>query len=172
MIRILLVLNHVQAGLGNESFDSPPCGKRDVLGPGKMMKSFLESIGGEIIATLYCGDVYYKSNTSASNKKFISMIKKLKPDVVICGPAFHYESFGYMASSIAKEINEKLNIPSFAVMSSDNLAVNDYKEEVIIVRTPNKGEDGLYEAIKNICNMAIKLGKKEDIEEFKKIVCL
>ena len=57
-------------------------------------------------------------------------------------------------------------------MSSDNLAVNDYKEEVIIVRTPNKGEDGLYEAIKNICNMAIKLGKKEDIEEFKKIVCL
>ena len=53
-------------------------------------------------------------------------------------------------------------------MSSDNLAVNDYKEEVIIVRTPNKGEDGLYEAIKNICNMAIKLGKKEDIEEFKK----
>ena len=126
------------------------------------MKSFLESIGGEIIATLYCGDIYYKNNMNSSNKKFISMIKNLKPDVVICGPAFHYESFGYMA----------LNIPSFAVMSSDNLAVNDYKEEIIIVRTPNKGEDGLYEAIKNICNMAIKLGKKEDIEEFKKLVCL
>ena len=60
MKKVLLILNHVQAGMGSdENAHIPPAGKKTAIGPGKMMEPFLTNLGGEIIATLYCGDLYF-----------------------------------------------------------------------------------------------------------------
>ncbi|MEG1481118.1 GrdB-related putative oxidoreductase [Clostridium sp.] len=172
MVKVLLVLNHVQAGMGSdENADLPPAGKKSIIGPGKMMEPYLKQMDGEIIATLYCGDLYYQNNEDEVKKKFVAMTKKLNPDVVVCGPALHYPNFGEMAAGLAEEINIKSEIPAFAAMSAENTATDKYKDRVDIVKTPKKGGIGLNQSIENICKMAVKLAKKENIDKFKEEVC-
>ncbi|GAA0070308.1 GrdB-related putative oxidoreductase [Clostridium sardiniense] len=172
MVKILLVLNHVQAGMGSdENADLPPAGKKSIIGPGKMMEPYFKEMDGEIVATLYCGDLYYQNNEEEVKKKFVAMAKKLSPDVVVCGPALHYPNFGEMSGGLAEEINNKSDIPAFAAMSLENPATEKYKDKVIVVKTPKKGGVGLNQSIENICKMAVKLAKKENVEDLKREVC-
>ena len=172
MVKVLLVLNHVQAGMGSdENADLPPAGKKSIIGPGKMMEPYFREMDGEIVATLYCGDLYYQNNEEEVKKKFVAMAKKLSPDVVVCGPALHYPNFGEMAGGLAEEINNKSDIPAFAAMSLENPATEKYKDKVIVVKTPKKGGIGLNQSIENICKMAVKLAKKENVEDLKREVC-
>ena len=172
MKKVLLILNHVQAGMGSdENAHIPPAGKKTAIGPGKMMEPFLTNLGGEIIATLYCGDLYYKDNEEEVKKKFVAMVKKLSPDVVVCGPALHYPNFGEMAGGLAEEINNNSGIPAFAAMSVENPGTEKYKDRVIVVKTPKKGGIGLNESIENISKMAIKLANNENVDELKNKVC-
>lgn len=172
MVKVLLVLNHVQAGMGSdENADLPPAGKKSIIGPGKMMEPYFKEMDGEIVATLYCGDLYYQNNEEEVKKKFVAMAKKLSPDVVVCGPALHYPNFGEMAGGLAEEINNNSDIPAFAAMSLENPATEKYKDKVIVVKTPKKGGIGLNQSIENICKMAVKLAKKENIENLKREVC-
>lgn len=172
MIKILVILNHLQAGMGSdENASLPPAGKKTVIGPGKIMEPYLRNLDGEIIATLYCGDVYYKDNTEEVKKKFIAMAKKLLPDVVICGPAFHYENCGEMMAGLAEAISLNSDIPAFAAMSIENPATEKYKDKILIVKTPKKGGIGLNQSIENICELAIKLGNKEKVHDLKEKVC-
>ncbi|MBY0753906.1 glycine/betaine/sarcosine/D-proline family reductase selenoprotein B [Clostridium sardiniense] len=172
MVKVLLVLNHVQAGMGSdENADLPPAGKKSIIGPGKMMEPYFKEMDGEIVATLYCGDLYYQNNEEEVKKKFVAMAKKLSPDVVVCGPALHYPNFGEMAGGLAEEINNKSDIPAFAAMSLENPATEKYKDKVIVVKTPKKGGVGLNQSIENICKMAVKLAKKENVEDLKREVC-
>lgn len=172
MVKVLLVLNHVQAGMGSdENADLPPAGKKSIIGPGKMMEPYFKEMDGEIVATLYCGDLYYQNNEEEVKKKFVAMAKKLSPDVVVCGPALHYPNFGEMAGGLAEEINNKSDIPAFAAMSLENPATEKYKDKVIVVKTPKKGGVGLNQSMENICKMAVKLAKKENVENLKREVC-
>lgn len=172
MVKVLLVLNHVQAGMGSdENADLPPAGKKSIIGPGKMMEPYFKEMDGEIVATLYCGDLYYQNNEEEVKKKFVAMAKKLSPDVVVCGPALHYPNFGEMAGGLAEEINNKSDIPAFAAMSLENPATEKYKDKVIVVKTPKKGGIGLNQSMENICKMAVKLAKKENVEDLKREVC-
>lgn len=172
MVRVLLVLNHVQAGMGSdENADLPPAGKKSIIGPGKMMEPYFKEMDGEIVATLYCGDLYYQNNEEEVKKKFVAMAKKLSPDVVVCGPALHYPNFGEMAGGLAEEINNKSDISAFAAMSLENPATEKYKDKVIVVKTPKKGGIGLNQSMENICKMAVKLAKKENVEDLKREVC-
>lgn len=172
MVKVLLVLNHVQAGMGSdENADLPPAGKKSIIGPGKMMEPYFKEMDGEIVATLYCGDLYYQNNEEEVKKKFVAMAKKLSPDVVVCGPALHYPNFGEMAGGLAEEINNNSDIPAFAAMSLENPATEKYKDKVIVVKTPKKGGIGLNQSIENICKMAVKLAKKENVEDLKREVC-
>lgn len=172
MVKVLLVLNHVQAGMGSdENADLPPAGKKSIIGPGKMMEPYFKEMDGEIVATLYCGDLYYQNNEEEVKKKFVAMTKKLSPDVVVCGPALHYPNFGEMAGGLAEEINNKSDIPAFAAMSLENPATEKYKDKVIVVKTPKKGGVGLNQSMENICKMAVKLAKKENVEDLKREVC-
>lgn len=172
MAKVLVILNHLQAGMGSdENASLPPAGKKMVIGPGKMMEPYLKKIDSEIIATLYCGDVYYKDNVDEVNHKFIAMAKKLNPDVVICGPAFHYANCGEMMAGLAEAINLNSDIPAFAAMSIENPATEKYKDKIIIVKTPKKGGIGLNQSMENICKMAAKLGNKENVDKLKENIC-
>ena len=111
------------------------------------------------------------NNEEEVKKKFVAMVKKLSPDVVVCGPALHYPNFGEMAGGLAEEINNNSGIPAFAAISVENPGTEKYKDRVIVVKTPKKGGIGLNESIENICKMAIKLANNENVDELKNKVC-
>ena len=96
MSKVLMILDQIQAGAGGkEKSDLPPSGKSLPLGPGVMMEPFLNDL--KIVATLYCGDEYFINNSEEVSNKMCAMVKKLNPDVVICGPSFNFENFSKMS---------------------------------------------------------------------------
>lgn len=171
MSKILMILDQIQAGAGGkEKADLPPAGKSLPLGPGVMMEPFLGD--SKIIATLYCGDEFFMKNLEEVGNKMCAMVKKLSPDVVICGPSFNYENFSEMSCILAKKINEETNIPSFAAMSEDNsYLIEKYKNDLNIVKTPKKGGIGLNDSLKNICKLAKALSSKEDVKILTEKIC-
>ena len=109
--------------------------------------AFPERIDGRVVACLYCGNGYYLENKEEVTRKLVAMVNKLQPDVVMCGPAFNYADYAGMAAHIATEINANTSVPAFAAMSVENEAtINEYKDKVMIVKTPKKGGTGLNEA--------------------------
>lgn len=78
MIKVVLILNHVQAGMGSdENALLAPGGKKSPIGPGMTLEPLIESFGGTIVATLYCGDRYFLENEAEVKKKFIGFSKKI-----------------------------------------------------------------------------------------------
>lgn len=173
LTKILIILDQIQAGAGGkEKSNIPPGGKTTPLGPGVMMEQFLKEFDSKIVASLYCGDEYFINNQEEVTAKMVAMVKKISPDVVICGPAFNYENFAKMSAILAKNINNSTDIKAFAAMSIENTEILDnFKDEVLIVKTPKKGGIGLNDSLKNICEMAKKLAENEDISKLKEKIC-
>ncbi|MEG2588017.1 MAG: hypothetical protein RSA05_07880, partial [Cetobacterium sp.] len=64
------------------------------------------------------------------------------------------------------------DIKAFAAMSIENTEIlDDFKDEVLIVKTSKKGGIGLNDSLKNICEMAKKLAENEDISKLKEKIC-
>ena len=71
-----------------------------------------------------------------------------------------------------KKIKEETNIEAFAAMSEENSElINEYKNNLYIVKTPKKGGIGLNDSLKNICKLAKSLSNKEDVSDLTKEIC-
>lgn len=158
-MNVIMILDQVQSGYGTKSDKMIPLtGTKEIVGPGIIMKPYLNEIDANIVATLYCGTGTYIENPSEVSRKICGMIKRLKPDVVICGPSLSYADSASMCAKVAYDIVTTTNTKALAAISVDSLEVIDmYKDKVTIVKTPNKGESGLRESFKNICIVAKRL---------------
>lgn len=167
-MKIMMIFDQTQAGLGGkESPDLPMGGKSMAIGSCGMFKKAMEKQGGEIIATLFCGDGTFKKDPETNAKKFTAMVKKCNPDVVICGPCFNYAGYGWMAAKTAQTIQAHTNIPAFAIMSVEcEQAILEFKDKVTILKMPKKGGIGLNEALNEMCVFAKMLVDKKDITQF------
>lgn len=173
-MKVLMIFDQVQAGLGGkENPDLPLGGKSMAIGASNMLDVGLKETDGKIVACLYCGDGFFEKNEETVKVKMTAMVNKIKPDVVICGPAYNYEGYARMCAVLANEINEKTDIPVIAAMSKENESTIDkYKDLVNIVEMPKKGGIGLSESLKNICLLAKKkVDNSSDLQEFTNKVC-
>lgn len=172
-MKIVFILDQIQAGLGGKEKGNQPLGGKTIpLGAAKMFENMLPKVNGEIIATLYCGDDYFSENQEECSLKLTAMVKKLNPDVVICGPCFNYEDFAKMAGMVAKMITEKLDLPAIAAMSVEcQSVVEAYKGSIPVIKMPKKGGTGLTESLEKILELAKLMNDKQDITEFTKENC-
>lgn len=173
-MKVLMIFDQIQAGLGGkENPDLPLGGKSMAMGSSNMLDVGLKEVDGKIVACLYCGDGFFDKNEETVKVKMAAMVNKIKPDVVVCGPAYNYEGYARMCAVLANEINEKTDIPAIAAMSKENEStVAEYKGLVNIVEMPKKGGIGLSESLKNICILAKKkVDNSADVQEFINKVC-
>lgn len=171
MKKIILVLNHVQAGMGSdEHANLEPGGKKTALGPGEILNQYFEEQGAQIVATLFCGDEYYLEHEDEVTKKFIGFAKEFKADAILCGPAMHYPKFGEMAGSLTEKYN-MYKIPAVAAMSEENPATNKYKNRIPIVKMPKKGGVGLNESFKNMAKIVVEKAKDIDTSKLEHEIC-
>ena len=155
-MKVIMIYDQIQSGAGIKDDHMVPLGAtKDPVGPAIMMEPYLKAVGGRVVACLYCGDGFYEANPKEVSRKLCAMVNKLKPDVVICGPAFNYLGYGKMAANIAYDINQTTDVPAFAAMSKENEeTINEFKDKVHIVETPKKGGTGLNEALDGLCILA------------------
>lgn len=173
-MKIVMIFDQIQSGLGTkDDVMVPLTGKKEAVGPAVMMQPFLKEIDGRVTACLCCGTGTYLENPDEVSRKLCAMVKKLQPDVVVCGPAFNYAEYGEMCARVAADVNASTGSLAFAAMSQENEAViSRYKDRVMIVRTPKKGGLGLNDSLRNMCRVAKAMAEGSgDLEKLKEEVC-
>ncbi|MCI9046493.1 MAG: glycine/betaine/sarcosine/D-proline reductase family selenoprotein B [Hungatella sp.] len=173
-MKIVMIFDQIQSGLGTKDDRMVPLtGKKEAVGPAVMMQPFLKEIDGHVMACLCCGNGTYLENPEEVSRKLCAMVKKLKPDVVVCGPAFNYADYASMCAKVAVDVNNTTDSKAFAAMSQENEdVIAGYKEKVMIVKTPKKGGMGLNDSLKNICRVAKAMAEGSgDLEKLRQEVC-
>ncbi len=173
-MKIVMIFDLIQSGLGTKDDTMVPLtGKKEAVGPAVMMQPFLKDIDGHVMACLCCGNGTYLENPREVSRKLCAMVNKLKPDVVICGPAFNYADYAAMCAKVALDINSTTQSRAFAAMSQENGdVISEYKDQVMIVKTPKKGGLGLNDSLKNICSVAKAMAENSgDLEKLRQEVC-
>ena len=172
-IKIIMVYDQIQAGAGTKDDKMVPLSaKKDPIGPAIMMESALKKIDGRVIACIYCGNGTYLANADEVSRKICAMINKIKPDVVMCGPAFNFIDYASMAARVAWDINQTTKVPAFAAMSIENEeTLAKYKDKVNIVITPKKGGTGLNDSLNNMCQLAQALFVNDDVTSLANRIC-
>lgn len=172
-MKVLMIFDQIQAGMGGkENPNLPLGGKNGSIGAATTLEPHLKKFNGEIVACLYCGDGYFTSNQDEVALKMTAMVKKIAPDVVICGPAYNYKGYASMCARLAYEISSKLKMPCVAAMSEENTdTLAQYKNLIHIVKMPKKGGIGLNDSLEHIAALASKTFKNEASEEYIKQIC-
>lgn len=172
-MKLIMIYDQIQSGAGTKDDKMIPlAAKKEPVGPAVMMEPFLKEVDGHVVACLYCGNGTYLADSAEVTRKLVAMVNKLQPDVVMCGPAFNYADFAAMSAHVATEINANTNVPAFAAMSEENEAtIAEYKDKVLIVKTPKKGGTGLNAALKNMCTLAKALHEKQATDTLKDEFC-
>ena len=105
-MKVVMIFDQIQAGAGTKDDKMVPlAGKKEALGPAVMMQPMLKEIDARVVACLYCGTGTYATNKAEVSRKLCAMVKKINPDIVMCGPAFNYADYAVMAAEIAYDIN-------------------------------------------------------------------
>lgn len=173
-MKIVMIFDQIQSGLGTKDDTMVPLtGKKEAVGPAVMMQPFLKEIGAHVMACLCCGNGTYLADPEEVSRKLCAMVKKLQPDVVICGPAFNYADYAAMCAKVADDVNRTTGIKAFAAMSQENGdVITAYKDRVVIVKTPKKGGMGLNDSLKHICQVAKAMAAEGTVpEQLKKEAC-
>ncbi len=172
-MKVIIVLDQIQAGLGGkEKAATPFGGKKISMGSAENIEKRLKEHDGEIIATFYCGTSYFKENKAVVTRKFTKMAQKMAADVVITGPTFDYHDFAEMALTLADAYREeKVPVISAVAIEKNQELIDDYKDKLLIVKMPKKGDPGLPDSLNHLVEGCQLLSEKKETTEFKQKYC-
>lgn len=172
-MKVIMIFDQIQSGLGTKDDTMLPLGgKKEAIGPAIMMSQSLKKIDAQVMACLYCGNGTYLADPDEVSRKLCAMVKKLNPDVVICGPAFNFADYAAMCAKVAADLKEAAICKTFAAMSEENKeTIEAYKDKIAIVKTPKKGGMGLNDALDNMCRLAKALYDGEDTSTLEQEIC-
>jgi len=161
-IKVVHYINQFFAQIGGEEMADHPAEIRSgAVGPGL---AFQQAFGdeAEITATIICGDSYFNENLEKAKEEILAMVKEQNPDVFIAGPAFNAGRYGVACGTIAKLVQEELNIPVLTGMYEENPGADMYKQDVYIVATKNSAA-GMRKAVPTMAALSLKLARGEEI---------
>ena len=87
-----------------------------------------------VIATIFAGDDFFVSNQEACVDRVKRELSRLKPQLVLAGPAFDAGRYGLACALVCKTAWE-LGIPAVTGMHPDNPGVSAYREHLLCVPT-------------------------------------
>ena len=132
MKKILFYTNQFFGQIGGEEFAyTEPFVE---AGPRGNANAFAPAIkGGEIVATIVCGDNYFAENIEKSLEFIKAQVEEIKPDIVIAGPAFNAGRFGIACCEVCKFVQSNYGIPSVTGLYWENPGVEMYKADCYIM---------------------------------------
>jgi len=160
--RIVHYINQFYAGIGGEEFaDHKPEIKDGFIGPGLALT---EAFGdkAEIVSTIICGDSYFNENPDESKKTILDMVRAVKPDIFIAGPAFNAGRYGVACGTICDAVQKELDIPVLTGMFEENPGAEMFKDKLYVIATKNSAA-GMRSAVPAMVSLALKLAGKETV---------
>lgn len=151
-MRVLLFFDQTQAGAGGKERPNVELAvEKGGIGSYHMFEKFIKQEGGVVLATMYCGNGYFFDHEDEVKRKVAGLAKKLKADIVLCGPCFDYPDYSRMSAILAQYIEENTETKAVAMFSKENTEViEQYKDTVKIIKMPRKGGTGLNDSLENM----------------------
>lgn len=133
-LRVVHYLNQFFGQLGGEEkADLPPRMQEGPVGPGQALNAELNEVA-EIEATIICGDGYFNENIEAAADRVKEILRELKPDLVVAGPAFNAGRYGMACGAVA-EIAAGLEIPVVSGIFPENPGYEMYRQYGYFIET-------------------------------------
>ena len=157
MITVIHYMNQFGAGFGSEDKADMKTGVFD--GPKGPGTAFQEFFGDQavIVKTIYAGDNYANEFKEDFLNEAMAVIREVKPDVLIAGPAFNSGRYGLACGSLLKRAKDELGIPGVAGFGPDNPGIAAYKKDCYGVLT-GAAVNSMRQAIGPMGALALKLG--------------
>ncbi|MFW5442610.1 GrdB-related putative oxidoreductase [Aerococcus urinaeequi] len=167
-MRVLLFFDQTQAGAGGkERPDVKLAVEKGGIGSYHMFEGNLKEIEATVLATMYCGNGYFFNHEEEVKRKVVGLVKKLKADIVICGPCFDYRDYSEMSAILAQEIENQTESKAIVMCSKENNdVITKYKDDVSIVRMPKKGGTGLRDSFSNMAKVILAKSNNEPIKNY------
>lgn len=173
-MRIVLIFDQGLAGAGGKG--NPNVGLNLIkggVGSALMLEPHFKKIGAQVLATLYCGNEFYKEHKEEVVQKLTAMVKKINPDAVVCGPCFNFADYAEMAARVTDSVQANSDIPVVTMMSAENSElISEYKDKISIIKMPKKGGVGLSDSFDNLVHwLDCKINQPDKLTELTQSIC-
>jgi glycine reductase len=160
-LRVVHYVNQFFGGIGGE--DQANVGvtvKAGAVGPGRALETALGD-GARVDATIVCGDNFASERAEDAARAIASALDRLKPDVLIAGPAFASGRYG-LACALACKAARGRGIAALTAMHPDNPGVSSARREIVIVPT-GTATTSMTAALAALAPLARRLGRGETL---------
>lgn len=159
-IRVVHYLNQFFGGIGGE--DKADVGlqvREGPVGPGIGLQQALGD-RGQVVATIICGDNYFSGNTTTALAAAQETIERVRPDVVVAGPAFDAGRYGFACGEVCKAVSQRLGLAAVTAMYPENPAAETYRKVrgVWILPTGARAAD-MPKVLPKLAEFAVKVGR-------------
>ncbi len=133
MKKVVHYINQFFAGVGGEDqADFKPQLLSELAPQSKLLDSKLD--GGEVVATIVCGDNYYGENIDQARKELVELLKDVDFDILVAGPAFRAGRYGVACGGAAEAIKEAYDVEIFTSMNDENPGVDMWKKKMYVFK--------------------------------------
>ena len=154
--KVVHYINQFYAGIGGEEYaDHKPELRNGPVGPGTALASAFGD-KAEIIGTIVCGDSYFNEHRDEAKKILLDIIRNIKPDLFIAGPAFNAGRYGVACGIICDAVRQELDIPVLTGMFEENPGADMFRDKLYIIATTNSAA-GMRKAVPGMAALALKL---------------
>ena len=161
-MKILHYINQFYGQIGGEEKAGHlPELREGVVGPGAVFNKAFDG-NAQITHTIICGDSYFGENMEEAKAKILEMVRGVKPDLFLAGPALNAGRYGVACGAICEAVKEELGIPVLTGMFEENPGADMYKDKMHIVATGDNARR-MGEYISQMAKLALKLGRGEKI---------
>lgn len=133
--RVVCYVNQFFGQIGGEDKAGEGfCVQKKPVGPAVLFQNLLKD-ECEVVGTVICGDNYFAENIEAAVKEGVELVKQLKPDLFIAGPAYNAGRYGISCGNMVSAVGKELGIPTVTGMYPENPAADLFRKDTYIIKT-------------------------------------
>ena len=160
-LRIVHYVNQFFAGIGGEEHaDVGVTVRPGAVGPGRALETALGD-GARVEATIVCGDNFASERADDAARAIGAELDRLKPDVLVAGPAFGSGRYG-LACALACKVAQARGVAAITAMHPENPGAMSAKREIYIVPS-GPSTTSMTAALGAVAPLARRLGRGEKL---------
>jgi len=160
-LRVVHYINQFFGGIGGE--DQAHVGvtvKAGAVGPGRILETALGD-GARIEATIVCGDNFASEHADDVARAVAAELDRLKPDVLIAGPAFGSGRYGLACAHVCKVAQDR-GVAAITAMHPENPGAGAARRGIYIVPS-GASTTTMQAALTALAPLARHLGHRETL---------
>ena len=160
-LRVVHYVNQFFGGIGGE--DQAHVGvtaRAGAVGPGRVLETALGD-GARVEATVICGDNFANEHAEDVARAVAAELDRLKPDVLVAGPAFGSGRYG-LACALACKIARERGVAAITAMHPENPGASGARRGIYIVPT-GASTTSMQAALAALAPLARRLGRLETL---------